>query len=372
MPRLHNGVDDARELVERSSFAPVAGRYRIFILDECHQLATQSQNALLKCIEEPPPHVVFVLCTTEAHKVLPTIASRCQRFEFRALSTGTITTQLRKVADTEEISIGDDALSAIARIVNGGLRDALQLLSQVRLLGEGVTANQVIEMAGGTTESELLAIVEAIATGNTLQLLQAARVLVDAGKTPTLILNSLLQTYRDLLILQSAPKEQSLLTGVVSYRQLKLLAAKCSFDTLNLVLAQLHKAELQLRQSINAGVWLEVCLLNLMSATQQEPQPIFPKLSTTTAEPTLNEIWQQAIDTAKSNNRMLLSKATLVKLNGSKATLEVAPTYLEKFEANKEAIARLLQRVTQHPKPITVFVRTAVNANGRSNRRLSA
>jgi DNA polymerase III subunit gamma/tau len=151
----HNGVDDARELVERSSFAPVAGRYRIFILDEVHCLSNQAFNALLKCIEEPPAHVVFVLCTTEAHKVLPTITSRTQRFEFRALSTGTITTQLRKVADTEEIAIGDDALSAIARIVNGGLRDALQLLSQVRLLGEGVTANQVIEMAGGTTESEL-------------------------------------------------------------------------------------------------------------------------------------------------------------------------------------------------------------------------
>jgi DNA polymerase III subunit gamma/tau len=195
---------------------------------------------------------------------------------------------------------------------------------------------------------------------------------VDAGKTPTLILNSLLQTFRDLLVLQSAPKEQSLLTGVVSYRQLKSLAAKWSFDTLNLVLAQLHKAELQLRQSINAGVWLEVCLLNLISATQQEQEPIFPKLTTTTAEPTLNQIWHSAIDTAKSNNRMLLSKATLVKLNGSKATLEVAPTYLEKFEANKEAIARLLQRVTQHPKSITVFVRTAANANGRSNRRLSA
>jgi DNA polymerase III subunit gamma/tau len=368
----HNGVDDARELVERSSFAPVAGRYRIFILDEVHCLSNQAFNALLKCIEEPPAHVVFVLCTTEAHKVLPTITSRTQRFEFRALSTGTITTQLRKVADTEEIAIGDDALSAIARIVNGGLRDALQLLSQVRLLGEGVTANQVIEMAGGTTESELLAIVEAIAARDTLQLLQSARELVDAGKTPTLILNSLLQTFRDLLVLQSAPKEQSLLTGVVSYRQLKSLAAKWSFDTLNLVLAQLHKAELQLRQSINAGVWLEVCLLNLISATQQEQEPIFPKLTTTTAEPTLNQIWHSAIDTAKSNNRMLLSKATLVKLNGSKATLEVAPTYLEKFEANKEAIARLLQRVTQHPKSITVFVRTAANANGRSNRRLSA
>lgn len=337
------------------------------LVHNCHQLTTQSQNALLKCIEEPPPHVVFVLCTTEAHKVLPTITSRTQRFEFRALSTQSITTQLRKVAVREEISIGDDALLAIARIVNGGLRDALQLLSQVRLLGEDVTANQVIEMAGGITESEAVNIIEAIAAGNTLQLLQSARVLVDAGKTPTLILNSLLQTFRDLLVLQSAPREQSLLTGVVSYRQLKSLAAKWNFDTLNLILTKLQKAELQLRQSVNAGVWLEVSLLNLMLDTQLQPQSA--KLTNTAAALSLNEIWHLAIDTAKPDNRMLLSKATLVELNGSQAVLEVVPSYLKKFEANKEAIARLLKRATRHPQSLTVIVRTPtkINGNRRSN-----
>jgi DNA polymerase-3 subunit gamma/tau len=100
----NNGVDDARALIERSSLAPVQGRYRIFILDEAHQLTTQSQNALLKCIEEPPPHVVFILCTTEVHKVLPTIVSRCQVFHFRALSIQTIAQHLQDVTEAEAIA----------------------------------------------------------------------------------------------------------------------------------------------------------------------------------------------------------------------------------------------------------------------------
>src|SRR6476619_295851 len=108
----NNGVDDARALVERSSLAPVQGRYRIFLIDESHMLTQQSQNALLKCIEEPPPHVVFILCTTEVHKVLPTIVSRCQVFHFRALSIQTIAQHLQEVANAEVIAINDDALMA--------------------------------------------------------------------------------------------------------------------------------------------------------------------------------------------------------------------------------------------------------------------
>lgn len=124
----NNSVDGARALIERSSLASVQGRYRIFILDEAHQLTTQPQNALLKCIEEPPPPVVFILCTTEVHKVLPTIVSRCQAFHFRALSIQMIAQHLRKVADADAIAIQNDALMAIARFGEGGLRDALQLL----------------------------------------------------------------------------------------------------------------------------------------------------------------------------------------------------------------------------------------------------
>ena len=376
----NNGVDDARALIERSTLAPVAGRYRIFILDECHCLTGNAFNALLKCIEEPPPHVVFILCTTELHKVLPTIVSRCQVFNFRTLSVQAIVQHLGIVADAESISIDDQALTAIARLGDGGLRDALQLLGQVSLLDEDITANHVMEIAGGVTETELMSILQAISTNNTFNLLQVARVLVDSGKTPKLILSNLLQTYRDLLIIKSAPKEQCLLTGCISYTQLKVLANHWNFETLNLSLAELQKAENYLRYTVNAAVWLEVCLLNLIpsllpvSATKTltakpvndkgHDSKLLPAVAANTAN--LAQIWQQVMDTAKPSNQKLLAHAHLVKLQGDKAILEVTPAYLNKFESSKEAIAKMLQRATQSQQPMTVLIKTAnKSSNGR-------
>ncbi len=372
------------------------------LVHNCHQLTTQSQNALLKCIEEPPPHVVFILCTTELHKVLPTIVSRCQVFNFRTLSVQAIVQHLRIVADAESISIDDEALTAIARLSDGGLRDALQLLGQVSLLDEDITANHVMEIAGGVTETELMSILQAISTNNTFNLLQVARVLVDSGKTPKLILSNLLQTYRDLLIIKSAPKEQSLLTGCVSYAQLKVLANHWNFETLNLSLVELQKAENYLRYTVNAAVWLEVCLLNLIpsllpvSATKTlTAKPVHDgkllptvgvyttnkvtakpvddkghddKLLPTVAAQTTNlaQIWLSVMDIAKPSNQKLLAHAHLVKLQGDKAILEVTPAYLNKFESSKEAIAKMLQRATQSQQPMTVLIKTAnLSSNGR-------
>ncbi|MGG6295737.1 DNA polymerase III subunit gamma/tau [Leptolyngbya sp. AN02str] len=381
----NNGVDDARALIERSSLAPVQGRSRIFILDEAHQLTTQSQNALLKCIEEPPPHVVFILCTTEVHKVLPTIVSRCQVFHFRALSLHTISQHLQDVAEAEAIAVSDDALMAIARFAEGGLRDALQLLGQVSLLGEKVTANHVIEITGGVTETDLLAILDAIATNDIFQLLKLARTLVDSGKTPKLILSSLLQTYRDLLILKSAPKASDLLTSPANYNQLKVIASHWDFDVLNQSLMQLQKAEGYLRNTTNAAVWLETCLLNLMpllrSGSPNQPngkQPagknghhrkaaIEPSSAATEDSSDLSAVWQRVIVSAKPGTQKLLSQGRLIKLQGNKAILEVAPASLAKFETNQQAIARMLQRVIQSQKPMTVLIRTlAASRNGRS------
>lgn len=336
------------------------------LVHNCHQLTTQCQNALLKCIEEPPPHVVFILCTTELHKVLPTIVSRCQVFNFRTLSVQAIVQHLGIVADAESISIDEEALTAIARLSDGGLRDALQLLGQVSLLDEDITANHVMEIAGGVTETELMSILQAISTNNTFNLLQVARVLVDSGKTPKLILSNLLQIYRDLLIIKSAPKEQSLLTGCVSYAQLKVLANHWNFETLNLSLAELQKAENYLRYTVNAAVWLEVCLLNLipsllpisatktLTAKPMHDGKLLPTvgvytINKMTAKPVeekghddklfqttnLAQIWLSVMDIAKPSNQKLLAHANLVKLQGDKAILEVTPAYLNKFESSK-------------------------------------
>jgi DNA polymerase-3 subunit gamma/tau len=363
----HNGVDDARELTQRVNLAPVLGRYRIMIVDECHQLTTQAQNALLKCIEEPPKHVVFILCTTEAHKVLPTIASRCQRFEFRALSVKTIVKHLRWIADTEAIAIQDEALMAIARLCEGGLRDALQLLAQVRLLGEEVTASQVIELAGGIAEADILAMLQAIAASDTFQLLQAARNLMDAGKSPKLILSNLLQTYRDLLIVQSAPNQRHLLTSSVSSEQLQAIAQRWSHETIQAGLAQLHASEGQLRFSPNAQVWLEVCLLNLVpKLTSKRKSSSSPELTVHqnngSSQMTAKKLWQEVIDRAPDNTRRFLSRARIQSFKDNHAVLAVEEQYLEQFEANAAKLARMMQKLIGGNKPVKLEIRATATA----------
>ena len=353
----HNGVDDARELTQRVHLSPVLGRYRIVIVDECHQLTNQAQNALLKCIEEPPNHVVFILCTTEAHKVLPTIASRCQRFEFRALAVKTIVEHLRSIADIEAIAIQEQALLEIARLCDGGLRDALQLLAQVRLLSDEVTASQVIELAGGIAEDDLLALLQAISASDTLRLLQTARQLIDAGKSPKLILSSLLQTYRDLLIMQAAPNQRHLLTSSVSSNQLQAIAQEWSYETIQAGLSQLHTSEGQLRFSVNAQVWLEVCLLNLLPKQAHKSTPPTPKTLTQSngngrISPEL--LWQEVIDAAPDNAKRLLNKAKLQSFSGTHAVFAVEERYLEKFEANAPQITRLIQKVVGGSNSVTL------------------
>jgi len=356
----HNGVDDARELTQRVHLSPVLGRYRIVIVDECHQLTNQAQNALLKCIEEPPKHVVFILCTTEAHKVLPTIASRCQRFEFRALAVKTIMAHLRWIADIEAIAIQEQALLAIARLCDGGLRDALQLLAQVRLLSDEVTANQVIELAGGIAEADLLDLLQAISANDTFQLLQTARQLIDVGKSPNLILSSLLQTYRDLLIVQAAPNHRHLLTSSVSSNQLQAIAQKWSYETIQAGLAQLHTSEGQLRFSVNAQVWLEVCLLNLLPKSVRKPISPAPKTLTQgngNGQISPESLWQEVLDMAPDNAKRLLSRAKLEHFNGEFATLVIDEQDRAKFDANASKIARLIQKAAKISTPVVLKLR---------------
>lgn len=361
----HNGVDDARELSRTVNLAPVLGRYRIVILDECHQLTTQSQNALLKCIEEPPNHVVFILCTTEIHKVLPTIASRCQRFEFRTLSTQIIATHLRQIARAEDITITDSALQAIARLSEGGMRDALQLLAQAGLLDGEVTASQIIEMSGGVSERELLKLFKALTNNHTFKLLQAARELIDAGKPPRLILSALLQSYRDLLILKAAPDEIDLLTSPIDPAQLQSIAAQWADETVQAGLASLQRAETQLRYTANAQVWLEVCLLNLMPQITITPEAVSANYLKAEQHngnrtPSSSAIWQRVLSSAQPNARKLLEQGTLITLCNNQAVVQVDSRYLSKFEANADKISKLLQKALNSKQVVTITFKAAV------------
>jgi DNA polymerase III subunit gamma/tau len=144
----NTGVDNIRELIERAQFAPVQGRHKVYIIDECHMLSTAAFNALLKTLEEPPPQVVFVLATTDPQRVLPTIISRCQRFDFRRIPLAAMVAHLHTIAVQEAIDITEEALHLVAQLAQGGLRDAESLLDQLSLLSGSITLERVWDLVG--------------------------------------------------------------------------------------------------------------------------------------------------------------------------------------------------------------------------------
>ena len=179
----HNGVDDIRELIDSVSVMPVAGGWKVYILDEAHMLTTQAWNAFLKTLEEPPPHTVFVLATTEANKVLPTVADRCHRFDFRRPTVEQLSLALRRAADAEGIEISDDAVAMIARSATGSFRDALGTLEQlVTYGGTSVSTEDVQAVLGVADYDMLIRVADAVSAGDRRGVLEAVAELADSGR----------------------------------------------------------------------------------------------------------------------------------------------------------------------------------------------
>ena len=277
----NTGVDNIREIIERAQFAPVQCRYKVYVVDECHMLSTAAFNALLKTLEEPPKHVVFVLATTDPQRVLPTIISRCQRFDFRRIALDRMIMHLSKIATAESISITTEAIALISQFAQGGLRDAQSLLDQLSLLSGEVTPERVWDLVGSVSERDLMGLLQAIASNNPEAILDFTREILDRGREPLIILQNLASFYRDLLIAKTASKRNDLVTCTQEVWQELIEEAK-KFDLNTILLGQQHlrSAEVQLKNTTQPRLWLEITLLGLLptvsSASQQQiiPQQI--------------------------------------------------------------------------------------------------
>ena len=261
----NTGVDNIREIIERSRFAPVQCRYKIYAIDECHMLSTAAFNALLKTLEEPPPRVVFILATTDPQRVLSTIISRCQRFDYRRIPLTEMTAHLKYIADAEQIAIADDALTLIAQIANGGLRDAESLLDQLSLLPEEISVAKVWDLVGAVPEQDLLKLLQAINRDDSLEILQQCRSLLDRGREPLIVLQNLASFYLNLLIAKTAPQRPDLIAVTETCWQ-NLCTEAANWDTSSILRGQqqLKEAETQLKHTTQPRLWLEVALLGLL------------------------------------------------------------------------------------------------------------
>ncbi|MBN89639.1 MAG: DNA polymerase III subunit gamma/tau, partial [Synechococcus sp. RS344] len=262
----NTGVDNIRELIERSRFAPVQARWKVYVVDECHMLSTAAFNALLKTLEEPPPQVVFVLATTDPQRVLPTILSRCQRFDFRRIPLDALNKHLSWIAAQEAIEIKPEAIHVVAQRSQGGLRDAESLLDQLSLLPPPIEAAAVWDLLGAVPEQELLELVGAMSSAEPVQLLEATRNLLDRGRDPGAVLQGLAGMLRDLVLMAAAPDRLELTSVSPQFReQLPALAKAIGRARLLQWQAQLRGTEQQLRQSVQPRLWLEVLLLGLLA-----------------------------------------------------------------------------------------------------------
>src|SRR5690349_8935886 len=199
----NNSVDDIRDLRERVAYAPVAGAYKVYILDEAHMLTPAAWNAFLKTLEEPPPHTIFVLATTEANKVLPTVVDRCHRFDFSRPSVPQIANVLRRVSDTESISIPDEAVALVARSATGSFRDALGTLEQLLAYsGSAIALDDVLAVLGAADADLIFGAVDAVSEGDARAALLAAARLAESGRDLGRFFGDLEAHARALMVVQ--------------------------------------------------------------------------------------------------------------------------------------------------------------------------
>ena len=245
------------------------------LVHNCHMLSTAAFNALLKTLEEPPPRVVFVLATTDPQRVLPTIISRCQRFDFQRIPLSAMASHLQMIAEKEGIDITEQALSVIAQVSHGGLRDAQSLLDQLSLLSGQITIDRVWDLVGAIPEQDLISLLQAIKQQKGQEIITRCRQLMDRGREPIIVLQTLAGFYRDLLIAKTAPQQSELvaLTGD-SWKQLCEIAQEWKFQEILGGQQHLQNSEAQVKHTTQPRLWLEVTLLGLLNHIDQDRETV--------------------------------------------------------------------------------------------------
>lgn len=266
----NRSVEDARNILEKVQYAPVHGKYKIYIIDEVHMLTTEASNTLLKTLEEPPENVIFILATTESHKVLETIVSRCQRYDFKRITTSDIVKRLKFISKSENIKINDDALLAVAKNAAGGMRDAVALLDQLSVLGQTktITTDDVNEILGQISYESVFDIVQCIISSDCGKVLEILNAIHDRGNEPSRILTALIQYLRDSLILKSSSDKNFVLSSTKIneniYEKISEQIKDLDTQTIIYYIDRITYHLSKLKETNNKYMWAELCLIELV------------------------------------------------------------------------------------------------------------
>ena len=261
-------VEDAQNILEKVMYAPVNSRYKIYIIDEVHMLSTTAFNALLKTLEEPPKNVIFILATTEVHKVLDTIKSRCQRFDFRRITTSDIVKHLRYISDCEKINITDDALATIAKNSAGGMRDSIALLDQLSVLGvqNAITTDDINALLGRISFDVLNELSNQIIASNPANALEILEKIYNSGNEPVQILQNLLDYLKNLLIVKNCSPEIAIELTQLNDVQISDLKKQSENIESHQVISLCDSCAnyiKELKTTNNPRLWLEIAMIDL-------------------------------------------------------------------------------------------------------------
>ena len=263
----NNGVDEIRDIRDKVKYLPSEGKYKVYIIDEVHMLSTGAFNALLKTLEEPPVHAIFILATTEPHKIPATILSRCQRFDFRGVGVKEIVERINYIASKENIKISPAAVELVAECAEGGMRDALSLLDEaISFAGNEVTEADIYQVSGAVDLDNILTLANDVLDKDTGKVLGSLEKIIDLGKEIPKICNDLISFYRDMLIYKNNPKATKSLYGNVEFIK---LSKKTSNQKIYFYLNILNEAQNNMKFTNQKRTYLELALVKMSDYLEQ-------------------------------------------------------------------------------------------------------
>ncbi len=355
----NNGVDNIREIREDVRYVSTNAKYTVYIIDEVHMLSSGAFNALLKTLEEPPEHVIFILATTEAHKVPQTILSRCQRFDFKRIQPSDIILRMKEIAHGDSLNITDDAFKLLASLADGSMRDGLSILERVvSACGNEITAENITSTLGISASESIFKIISAIADGNVNNIIEVIDTLMSDGKDLKVFIDSLIKTFRDMLICKISDSPDDVLDYTAEDMvKLKSLADKMSFEKLSHSAAALSDTQADTRWVKAPRIIYELALIKLARPEfDSSPAALTDRLASLE-----NKVANGAVaDTSSLNDR--ISKLEETVKNGVAVVSDIKETPKEHEETQKKTPVRLYNPIP--PSELTAdnpIVKTAKN-----------
>lgn len=341
----NNGVEEIRDIREKANYAPTEATYKVYIIDEVHMLSMGAFNALLKTLEEPPMNVVFILATTEPHKIPLTIISRTQRFDFRRISPQDIIKRMTYILNEKQVEFEEDALLAIAKAAEGGMRDALSILDQALSFSNGkIKLEDTLRITGSITQELLISYISAALTNDTENGLALLHQMMQEGKDANRLVEDAIIFCRDILIYQKTQDEAVLKMSKVDAAFTELTEV-ADAEKIYAIIRIMNQTQQEMKQSTHAEVYLEV-------ATVKLTQPIAPKPTAVSANETASSNELNALrDKMRQMQSMIENLQKGVQANGSAGTPSAQPKRIPKkqstYKVNTTQVFRVLEKATK-------------------------